>query len=520
MSPLPAFAQGATPADQNDLQVTVVPRAPSAGNVPESQISCTARRGNDVPTLHCTIHFASPIDVTSELVVDAANVEWTPVFHAFDPTQDDTVFYILVDRRTARSAEMRDLSEVFARARARQQIAVSSFANDLSKLQPFTTDRGAVRDAFSRVNPGGSASVLLFAAKTAIEELAAMPAPGNKVLLIAASGKSDDKVYNVDEIIKLAREAHVRIVALGYVEQSADSPYLQVLERMAKDTGGYYYKAELKKPLPQDVRDTILTRFGGGGTLDARAPTKQVAPSLEVSLRHPGNLTSNFAIRLLDSATADAPVDKGGFERWWRGLSNPWILVAAAFALLLIIVAIVLLVKHSKDRAEEKPLALQVITPPTPLASVDEVRENLKAQRESIGLPEPTIEPALPASEVAGRSASAAAPVQQEGPVIAWLEFSASPGRAAVRKKHVTIGREADNDIVTDANEDTVSRHHAVISINNNGRFQITNRSTEYRHTPNPIFINDKEMERAELSDGDRVRLGTGNYGFVFAEVH
>ncbi|WP_163579421.1 FHA domain-containing protein, partial [Klebsiella pneumoniae] len=85
-------------------------------------------------------------------------------------------------------------------------------------------------------------------------------------------------------------------------------------------------------------------------------------------------------------------------------------------------------------------------------------------------------------------------PVQPEGPPIAWLEFSATPGRVAVRKKHVTIGREADNDIVTDANEDTVSRHHAVISINNNGRFQITNRSTEYRHTPNPIFINDKEM--------------------------
>jgi hypothetical protein len=161
---------------------------------------------------------------------------------------------------------------------------------------------------------------------------------------------------------------------------------------------------------------------------------------------------------------------------------------------------------------------------PAPLATVDEVRENLSAQRGAIGLPEPVSgaarsanDPAKGVFETAVRSSE---PTATEAPIIAWLEFNSAPGRVAVRKKHVTIGREADNDIVTDPHEDTVSRHHAVISVNNNGRFQISNRSIEYRHTPNPIWINDKEIERAELSDGDRIKLGTGSYGFVFVEIN
>jgi hypothetical protein len=510
-SAVPALAQGTAAPNRNEFQATVTPRSSTQG-VPESQISCSGQRSNDVPTLHCSIRFATPIDVNTEVVVDGKrNVQWTAVFHEFDRTQDDTAFYILVDRRSARTAEMRDLSEVFARAKGRQQIAVSSFANDLSKLQPFTADHSALRDAFSRISPGGSASELLHYASVAITELRGLPAP-RKVLVIASSGKADDKGYNVDEVIKAAQQAGVRIVALGYVEQSVDSPYLQILERMATATGGYYYKSDLKKPLPQDVRDTILTRFGAGGTLDATAPDKEVPSSpLEVTLRHPGNLNSNFAVTLV----TDVPTDQ---SPWLRSFSNPWILIAAAVAILLIIIAAVLLLRQGKRREEPKPVGLE-IRPPTPLASVDEVRENLKAQREVIGLPEPTMEPAMPAPELVERPAPAPR-TQQDGPIIAWLEFTASPGRVAVRKKHVTIGRQADNDVVTDANEDTVSRHHAVLSVNNNGRFQITNRSTEYRHTPNPIFINDKELERAELSGGDRITLGTGNYGFVFVEAH
>lgn len=225
---------------------------------------------------------------------------------------------------------------------------------------------------------------------------------------------------------------------------------------------------------------------------------------------------------MLTEAAADSGAfsgklpDEEWLAKWYRAFSNPLILAAAAVAILLILLAVILLARQRRKRDKS---SLQLT--PAPLATVDEVRENLSAQREAIGLPEPIMPPAIPTPTEPVQKADFAKPEPApDVPVIAWLEFNSAPGRVAVRKKHVTIGREADNDVITDPNEDTVSRHHAAISVNTNGRFQISNRSREYRHTPNPIWINDKEMEHSELSDGDRVKLGTGSYGFVFVEIH
>jgi hypothetical protein len=518
------LAQTAAPAPQNggEIRATVAPIAPVRG-VPQSQVSCRGQRNEDRPSLHCTVYFDTPIDVSRATVVDAGNksLEWTPVFHPFDSTQDDTAFYILIDRRTARQADIRDLSDVFARARGKQQIAVSVFANDLTRLQSFTTDKSAVTNAFSRISSGGSASELFRHSLEAIRQLETVPAP-RKVLLIASSGRSDDTAYGIDDVIKEARKSNVRIVALGYVDPSIDTPGLQILERLSNATSGFYYRADQRKSLPQDVRNTILTRFSGGGTLDATAPSKRVPPTLEVTLRHPNNASSSFLVNLAaDASDTVAPTKppENAFLRIWfgfRAFSSPWLLAAVASLLFLIVVAVILLLRRSRQ--------------PAPLASVDEIRKNLSAQREAIGLPEPVVPPAVPAPERAQNvePVSPEAPTHEptelqapgQAPVIAWLEFNSLPGRVAIRKKHVTIGRELDNDIVTDPSEDTVSRHHAAVSVNNSGRFQISNRSREYRHTSNPIWINDKEMEHAELSSGDRVKLGTGSYGFVFFEVH
>ncbi|WP_434903239.1 FHA domain-containing protein [Bradyrhizobium sp. HKCCYLS20291] len=505
-----------------EIQVTVTPRPPAQG-VPQSQVSCRGERNDDRASLRCTIRFETPVDVTRTTVTDAADrsLEWTSVFRPFDPTEDDTAFFVLIDRRSARQAEMRDLSDIFAKARGKQQVAVAMFANELTRLQPFTTDRSAVTNAFGRISQGGTASELLRHTLEAVRQLQSVSAP-RKVLVIASSGKSDDTAYNLDEVIKLAQAASVRIVGLGYVEQTADSPNLQLLERMSNSTGGLYFRSDLKKSLPQDIRNAILTRFSGGGILEATAPSRKVAASLDVTLRHPGNLASSFSVALAegaaDAAAAAPPPSAGvleGIQVWLRSLSYQ--MSIAIVALLILVAALAaLLAKRISSRKEPKSV---------PLASVDEVRKNLSAQA---GLPEAAppslasspapLVPAPPKPEHLPEPPPPS-PAAPQGPPLAWLEFNSTPGRVALRKKHVTIGREVDNDIVTDPNEDTVSRHHVAISVNTDGRFQISNRSREYRHTPNPIWINDKEIEHAELANGDRVRLGTGSYGFIFVEV-
>lgn len=526
----PAAAQPFAPAAQNAaVQAGVVPGTRSAG-VPESDVSCAGQRRDDYPTISCTVRFETPIDVIRPSVVDSVNrLEWTAsVFRPFDPTEYDTAFYVLIDRRTVRPAQLRDLSDVFALARGRQQVAVSTFANELTRVLPFTIDRGAVGNAFTRISAGGSASELLKYALEGIGQLQTVSSP-RKVLLIASFGRSDDTAYRIEDVVKLAREAGVHIVSLGYVDQPADSPNLQILERMSGETGGFYYKADTRRSLPQDVRNRILTRYSAGGKFEATSPTKELPVSVEVTLRHPDNLMSGFAVNLA-AAQANVQTASEGKKapRSWVDVvtsrlksANLWFLTAAALAVLLVALASIQLLRPRRGPVDAQVTPLT----PAPLANADQIRDNLNAQREAIGFN--AIRPgaaAKPANEPSGEALQAevggALSPAAEAPAIAWLEFNSAPGRVAVRKKHVTIGREADNDVITSSNEDTVSRHHAVLSVNNNGRFQISNRSSEYRHTPNPIFINDKEMDRAELLDGDRVKLGTGSYGFVFVEIH
>ena len=102
---------------------------------------------------------------------------------------------------------------------------------------------------------------------------------------------------------------------------------------------------------------------------------------------------------------------------------------------------------------------------------------------------------------------------------VAWLEFNGAPGTVPIHKDRISIGRERDNDVVTDEKELAVSRHHAVISTNPDGSFQIVNRSAEYRSEPNPILINGVPHESGRIADGDVIKLGIGNYGFLFREA-
>jgi hypothetical protein len=102
---------------------------------------------------------------------------------------------------------------------------------------------------------------------------------------------------------------------------------------------------------------------------------------------------------------------------------------------------------------------------------------------------------------------------------LAWLEFNGEPGTVPIYKARIAIGRERDNDIVTDVQELTVSRHHALITVALDGSFHIVNRSKDYRDQPNPILINGVPRDSAKIADGDVIKLGTGNYGFLFREA-
>jgi hypothetical protein len=96
-------------------------------------------------------------------------------------------------------------------------------------------------------------------------------------------------------------------------------------------------------------------------------------------------------------------------------------------------------------------------------------------------------------------------------PALAVLEFDDEPGVVTVEARRVSIGRHSDDTIrVKDV---TVSRHHAVIELKDNGRFEIVNQ-TAARSDPNPVMVNGIYREQAELNDGDLVTLGGVTFRF------
>lgn len=88
---------------------------------------------------------------------------------------------------------------------------------------------------------------------------------------------------------------------------------------------------------------------------------------------------------------------------------------------------------------------------------------------------------------------------------IALLEFEGEPGRVAVWRPEVVIGRHSEDDI--QVRDVRVSRHHARLVARRDGRFEIHN-LTAVRSEPNPMQVNGETREYADLGDGDVVTLG------------
>ena len=97
---------------------------------------------------------------------------------------------------------------------------------------------------------------------------------------------------------------------------------------------------------------------------------------------------------------------------------------------------------------------------------------------------------------------------------LAVLMFECAPGRVAVIRSEVVIGRHSEDDIrVPDVR---VSRHHARLVAKRSGGFEIHN-LTAVRSEPNPMLVNGVAREHAAITDGDVVSLGGVNFIFKVA---
>ena len=84
-----------------------------------------------------------------------------------------------------------------------------------------------------------------------------------------------------------------------------------------------------------------------------------------------------------------------------------------------------------------------------------------------------------------------------------------------ITRSELKIGRAADNDIVL--HDETVSSHHAVISVETkgDGGFARAYHIKDLQST-NKTYVNNKEVNQKELKDKDTVRIGLSHFEFDF----
>jgi FHA domain-containing protein/von Willebrand factor type A domain-containing protein len=515
-----------------------------------TEVACNGQRvidRDDKAVVRCTVRFNSPITVQSVTAFDPAKPRpaWIASFQPFTPENDDTAFYLLVDRTATSPADgnrppvsraatisraTRELYDVFKQIGPRQRVAIASYATDLTLQQNFTSQTAQIQSGLNAIRPSGAATELYRHALDGIRALAALPA-GRRVLIIVGTGRADDKAITVQEVENAARGAGVRIVTIGYAEQDKDSPFIQNLDQLSERTRGVSYRARNpQKTLPEDFRRTILTHFGSGGTIEASFPSVALPDALEMTITQADGFSrfqADFKGAPPSASGEPAMQDlntRGLFDRAYDFVIDNYI--AAIAVAIAVLVLLLLLVLWLSRRKKDEPADAFAFPPPRAADIADSRAAPAPAAPPPPPAPEPAAASEPPDTPSYGDTVVHRAPEPEpeseraDGPVIAYLEFNAAPGRYPVRKKHLTIGRQKDNDVVTDAADDTVSRHHVVLSINTDGRFQVTNRSKEYRSgSANPVFVNGDECDHAVLSDGDTVKLGTGNYGFVFRDM-
>jgi hypothetical protein len=389
-------------------------------NVPKTEVLCSGLRRDQRPVLRCTLRFDSQIEVVSTRVSErGANppVEWTASFRPTAATEDDSVFFFLIDRTdTRRAATLRritqDLTEMLGRKGARQQVAVATYSASLDVLANFTRESREATQALTRVRADGVASEVFRLSIDAVKRLEAVQG-ASKFLVIMSDGRADDTVIKIEDVADAARKANVRIIAVGYAESEAGRPDLQRLRVLAQQTNGLFIEVPIRtKQIPQDVRQNFFQRFNAGGVLEAEAPGNALPGAVEVTITYPQDRTLSFAAVLTDTQPNQQPVEQkpmvmnpdAAFEFTVDGIINwlfdpPWRALAAATVLSILVGGLILAL--ARRSARRKAAAKTAAAPP--LRQVEPIQ------------PPPALVPPPPAPAFAG---AAAAPVPPPPPGI------------------------------------------------------------------------------------------------------
>jgi Ca-activated chloride channel homolog len=145
------------------------------------------------------------------------------------------------------------------------EVAVYSFSTSLNRLQDFTTDKGAARQAVLRTRAAGETALF-----DAISELAREVAPrsGKKAIVVFTDGADNASLLNGRSAVQRSKKAGVPVYAIAEGEALTTKTLLDELKDVSEMTGGQAYQArknseiaEIFQKISGDLQHTYMLAY-------------------------------------------------------------------------------------------------------------------------------------------------------------------------------------------------------------------------------------------------------------------
>jgi hypothetical protein len=272
------------------LAASISLAATDVKDVRHSSSACSADKGF---VLVRDYRYSARLDVKDVLLeLDGKDVQVKADDHKVFPASKEQTVAVLVladvsdpkRRNTVEVKYARSIGEILKYLKPHQQIGLAEFDSEIRVLAPIGADINSLQKASQSLKATGQATEFYKNILAAIDVLK-KSASDRKGLVIMSDGRDEDRAYKFEDVIKLAKENHITILSLGYLENQKDTPFLQSLKRLAEETHGLYFDvSDSGGALPSALVSKPLAFVEKGGRLTFQLPKTYQTRMVNLSL--------------------------------------------------------------------------------------------------------------------------------------------------------------------------------------------------------------------------------------------
>ena len=225
--------------------------------------------------INCDYRISSTLDivnVNAKIGKNAIQIAKDSVTSYPAPDETTTILFLIdsSDPNRKNTVEKRIVSDIFdifstfgAPRKPHLKLGLAVFDTNLKVISQIGDEEPASLNSLSKIKAEGQATEFYKSLIDAISLLSKTDAT-RKGLIIFSDGKDEDRAYKKEDVLKAAKDANIVILALGYAEKPADTPYLQTLKKLGEETYGQFYDATNKANIEFLLKDPLAFIDRGG----------------------------------------------------------------------------------------------------------------------------------------------------------------------------------------------------------------------------------------------------------------